>query len=61
MRIFYLHKELLLVYESNEAVTWLMTPRTALGDRRPCESLSTVESYHSVLALVRQLTEGAHV
>jgi uncharacterized protein (DUF2384 family) len=60
MRVFHLHKELLLVYEPNEALTWLTTRQHILGERRPCECLATVEGYDAVLAIVRQLTDSAH-
>lgn len=58
--LFRMHQELLLVYEPFDAATWFISPQSLLGNRKPCELLSTPEGRGLVDAVISQLLDGAY-
>ncbi len=60
-RLFETHRKLLLIFEPQDAMVWLMREQTALNNQRPCALIETTEGYRQVEAVVAQLTDSAHV
>jgi uncharacterized protein (DUF2384 family) len=60
-RLFRLYRLLLLVFEPEEAESWLMREQETLSGERPCATLTSTEGYYRVLAVVKQITESVHV
>ncbi len=60
MKVFDLHHRLLVIYEPNEALMWLVTPQKSLGTRLPCELLGERDGFQKILTLITQITDSAY-
>jgi uncharacterized protein (DUF2384 family) len=60
MKVFDLHHRLLVIYEPNEALMWLVTPQQLLNSRKPCELLAEKDGFSKILTVIAQITDSAY-
>lgn len=60
VQLFELHHRLLLHYQPQEAVLWLVSKQKLLDLRMPCEVLADRHGFIRLLRMVQEMGEGQH-
>ena len=58
VQLFELHHRLLLLYEPQDAVLWLVSKQKSLDGRMPCDVLSDRHGFTRLLRVISEITDS---